>query len=90
MPGQAGNAGLAGHRDGFFRGLKDVEEGDVIRLSTHSGDTLYRVTDTEIVAPQQTSVLRPTRSAQLTLITCYPFYFVGSAPKRFIVHAVAE
>jgi sortase A len=88
VPGVAGNIGLAGHRDGFFRGLKDVMPGDTIQLETHRGIDTYRIDRTWIVQPEDVSVLDPTPAGVLTLVTCYPFYFVGSAPERFIVRAV--
>ena len=87
-PGTDGNAGLAGHRDGFFRGLKDVGPGDAIELETLAGTEVYRIERTWIVDPEDVSVLDPTPTRSLTLVTCYPFYFVGDAPKRFIVRAV--
>lgn len=88
-PGDAsGNLGIAGHRDGFFRGLKDVTRGDLIELVTLRGTFVYRIEETWIVAPTEVAVLDPTPSPALTLVTCYPFYFVGSAPQRFIVRAV--
>jgi sortase A len=87
-PGAEGNAGLAGHRDGFFRGLKDILPGDAIVLETVGGTESYRVERTWIVEPSDVSVLDPTPTRSLTLVTCYPFYFVGSAPQRFIVRAV--
>jgi sortase A len=87
-PGAAGNSGIAGHRDGFFRGLKDVAVGDAIELETLGAVHHYRVTRTWIVEPDDVSVLDPTASPAVTLVTCYPFYFVGSAPQRFIVRAV--
>jgi sortase A len=83
----AGNIGIAGHRDGFFRGLKDVSEGDVIELETVQVDASYVVDDIKIVNPSDTSVLLPRDRPAVTLVTCYPFYFIGSAPERFIVHA---
>lgn len=86
-PGQDGNVGIAGHRDGFFRGLKDIQLGDVIELVTKTSNTRYVVDEIVIVSPEDVSVLRPRNRNSLTLVTCYPFYFVGSAPKRFIVHA---
>lgn len=90
MPlGQDGNVGLAAHRDGFFRGLKDIEVGDVAIVETLGGERTYRVTGTAIVSPEDTYVLSPTFGATLTLVTCYPFYFVGSAPERFVVYAMA-
>ena len=88
-PGTDGNAGIAGHRDGFFRVLKDIAEGDAIELQTLGGRETYRVERTWIVEPDDVSVLDPTPSRSLTLVTCYPFYFVGSAPQRFIVRAVS-
>jgi sortase A len=86
-PGEPGNIGIAGHRDGFFRGLKDIEVGDRIDL-TASGRTLsFTVDEIRIVAPTDVHVLQPRSRPSLTLVTCYPFYFVGSAPQRYIVHA---
>jgi sortase A len=87
-PGTDGNAGIAGHRDGFFRGLKDIVPGDVIELETLGVTEVYRIERTWIVDPEDVSVLDPTPTRSLTLVTCYPFYFVGSAPRRFIVRAV--
>ncbi|HTQ96878.1 MAG TPA: class D sortase [Candidatus Acidoferrum sp.] len=89
-PGQRGNIGIAGHRDGFFRVLKDIRQGDVIELITTKENTRYLVDQLLVVSPQDVSVLQPGSTASLTLVTCYPFYFVGSAPQRFIVHASAE
>ncbi|HET9212765.1 MAG TPA: class D sortase [Thermoanaerobaculia bacterium] len=86
-PGTGGNVGLAAHRDSFFRGLKDIRKNDIIRLKTLDGSYRYRVESTEIVTPEDTQVLADTGVPELTLVTCYPFYYVGSAPKRFIVHA---
>jgi sortase A len=88
MPGADGNSGIAGHRDGFFRGLKDIELGDDIELETLRAIETYRIERTWIVDPEDVTVLDPTPTRSLTLVTCYPFYFVGSAPKRFIVRAV--
>ena len=88
QPGTDGNSGIAGHRDGFFRGLKDITPGDVIELDTIQGKDVYRVERTWVVNPEDVSVLDPTSTRALTLVTCYPFYFVGSAPRRFIVRAV--
>jgi sortase A len=87
-PGAAGNSGIAGHRDGFFRGLKDVQPGDVVEIETLAGVSPYRVDRIWIVGPDDVSVLDPTPTGAVTLVTCYPFYFVGSAPQRFIVRAV--
>jgi sortase A len=88
VPGTNGNSGIAGHRDGFFRGLKDVGPGDLIELDTLQGTQNYRIERTWIVAPEEVSVLDPTPAQSITLVTCYPFYFVGSAPQRYIVRAV--
>jgi sortase A len=88
LPGADGNSGIAGHRDGFFRGLKDVVAGDVVVLDTLQGPEAYRVERTWIVNPDDVSVLDPTITPSLTLVTCYPFYYIGSAPQRFIVRAV--
>jgi sortase A len=85
--GSPGNAGIAGHRDGFFRVLKDIVNGDKIELSTASRILQYEVQRTEIVLPSETSVLADRGSPALTLVTCFPFYFDGDAPQRFIVHA---
>jgi sortase A len=87
-PGADGNSGIAGHRDGFFRGLKDVHPGDLVELDTLEGAHIYRVERIWIVDPDDVSVLDPTPSAAVTLVTCYPFYFVGPAPQRYIVRAV--
>jgi sortase A len=85
--GERGNIGIAGHRDGFFRGLKDIHEGDTIELQVAKKTIAYRVRQIEIVNPENTGVLASSADSELTLVTCYPFYFVGSAPQRFIVHA---
>ncbi len=86
-PGEVGNIGIAGHRDGFFRPLKDIQVGDTIDIETASGIAAYSVKHLEIVDPSDIEVLRPSSGSTLTLVTCYPFYFVGHAPKRFIVEA---
>ncbi len=86
-PGSSGNVGIAGHRDGFFRGLREVEQGDALSLTTLEGVSQYEVTKIEIVAPSAVEVLEPTDYDALTLVTCYPFYYVGDAPQRYIVHA---
>jgi sortase A len=88
-PGDLGNVGLAGHRDGFFRGLKDVAIGDAIVVTTLNGAHEYRVSELLIVEPEDVYVLDPTETAMITLVTCYPFYFIGHAPQRFIVRGVA-
>lgn len=88
MPWEAGNSAVAGHRDGLFRPLKNVKVGDEIRFRTTRDEFTYRVTHTAIVMPNDLSVLEPQQAqASLTLITCYPFTYVGSAPKRFVVRA---
>jgi sortase A len=87
LPWEKGNSALAGHRDGLFRPLKDVKIGDEIRFRTTSEQFRYRVTRTSIVTPDDVSVLESKSTETLTLITCYPFNYVGSAPKRFVVHA---
>ena len=86
-PGADGNIGIAGHRDGFFRVLKDVSPGDTIELMTPSHTDTYVVDQIVLVRPDDVSVLRPRSVASLTLVTCYPFYYVGSAPQRYIVQA---
>jgi sortase A len=86
-PGALGNIGIAGHRDGFFRGLKNLRVNDTMELVTSDRTDTYSVDDIRIVNPDDVSVLRPTATPSLTLVTCYPFYFVGSAPQRYIVHA---
>lgn len=86
-PGEEGNIGIAGHRDGFFRGLKDVHLGEYLDLYTERGNTRYIVDEIRIVPPEDVSVLAPRPRSSITLVTCYPFYFVGSAPLRYIVHA---
>jgi sortase A len=86
-PGVIGNVGIAGHRDGFFRGLKDLHLGDTMDLYTENGNSRYVVDEILIVPPENVSVLGPRSSPALTLVTCYPFYFVGSAPLRYVVHA---
>jgi sortase A len=87
LPGERGNVAIAGHRDGFFRVLKDVTAGDRIRLVTLWQTVDYTVQETRIVEPEDVRVLEPTGTPVLTLLTCYPFYYVGSAPKRFVVRA---
>ena len=87
LPGTEGNSGIAGHRDGFFRGLKDIAAGDVMELETLRGKETYRVERIWVVAPEDVSVLDATPTRSLTLVTCYPFYHVGPAPQRFIVRA---
>ena len=90
LPGTPGNIAIAGHRDGFFRGLKDIQIGVEIELTTLDGQQDFRVSELMIVDPLDVSVLDPTEETVITLITCYPFYFVGSAPERFIVRATVN
>jgi sortase A len=88
LPGEDGNVGLAGHRDTFFRRLKDIQPDDEIRVVTLYGSYVYRVARTDVVEPRDTWVLDPTPEPALTLVTCYPFTYLGAAPQRFIVRAV--
>lgn len=88
-PDDGGNIAIAAHRDGYFRALKDVAVGDVLELESITQERLYRVTEISIVEPGDTSSLSATETAAVTLVTCYPFYFVGHAPQRYIVRAVA-
>jgi sortase A len=88
LPGLAGNVVLAGHRDSFFRALRNIRGGDTVEVITAEGSRSYSVKTTEIVPPTEVSVLEPTKNPMLTLVTCYPFYYVGHAPKRFIVRGV--
>jgi sortase A len=89
-PGEPGNIGIAGHRDGYFRRLKDIAKGDTMELETLSGTDTYRITDIWIVKPDDVQVLDDTPTPALTLVACYPFYFIGHAPQRYIVRAVRE
>ena len=90
LPGEGGNIGIAGHRDGFFRGLKDVRVGDSVDLYNENGSTRYVVDEIRIVPPEDVSVLGRRSRPSITLVTCYPFYFVGSAPLRYIVQASTD
>jgi sortase A len=87
LPGQPGNVGLAGHRDTFFRPLKDLRIKDEIRFSTLHGNFKYEVVSLKIVEPDSVGVLAQSNENVLTMVTCYPFYFVGPAPQRWIVRA---
>lgn len=87
LPWKEGNSALAAHRDTIFRPLKDVRLGDVLRLKTPHGDFDYRVNETLIVKPEDVWVLDPTPGSTLTLISCWPFEYIGHAPERFIVRA---
>lgn len=87
FPGERGNVGIAGHRDTHFRALAGIQQDDLITLTTSVGDYNYRVVSSLIVSPNAVEVLDPTGDDVLTLVTCYPFYYVGPAPNRFIVRA---
>jgi sortase A len=87
LPGELGNSGIAGHRDTFFRGLKDVRKDDEIQFQTATGLFRYQVDWAKVVEPNDTTALEPSTDSTLTLVTCYPFYYVGPAPKRFVVRA---
>jgi sortase A len=91
LPGELGNVGIAGHRDGFFRALKDVKVGEVVELERQTSAGMkrdeYKVERISVVQPTDVTVLAATSNATLTLVTCYPFYFVGTAPQRFVVQA---
>ena len=90
QPGTAGNMGIAGHRDGYFRVLKDIRFGDELIVTSVNGPQTYRVEQLMIVDPSSVDVLDQTQETAITLVTCYPFYFVGHAPQRFIVRAVLQ
>src|SRR5271154_4963475 len=85
--GRPGNLGIAGHRDGFFRGLKDVGRDDIIELIRPGRTDRYVITQLQIVSPEDVAVLAPTSQPTLTLVTCFPFYYIGNAPKRYVVTA---
>jgi sortase A len=87
FPGEPGNSGIAGHRDTYFRRLKQIRSGDEIRLQTSDGIIYYQVDWVQIVAPRDTDILSSSVRTEITLVTCYPFHFIGSAPERFAVHA---
>lgn len=89
LPGEPGNVGIAAHRDTFFRKLREIRSADTITLTTLAGSYRYAVESSDVVAPTDVQVLAPSREPSLTLVTCYPFYYVGSAPQRFIVRAYA-
>ncbi len=92
LPGQVGNVALAGHRDTLFRPLRHIRRGDIILITTDAGLYRYEVQSTQIVSPRNIEILRPTGGHELTLITCFPFDYIGPAPTRFIVraHALGE
>jgi sortase A len=87
LPGEPGNAAISAHRDTFFRPLRNIRRNDTISVTTLAGQYDYRVLSTRIVGPADVSVLDPGDGEALTLVTCYPFYFIGPAPNRFIVRA---
>jgi sortase A len=87
LPGQSGNVALAGHRDSFFRPLRNIRSGDAITFKTRNAEFQYQVESTAVVPPSDVSVLQPSSGRALTLITCFPFYYVGAAPNRFVVRA---
>jgi sortase A len=87
LPGQEGNVAMAGHRDTFFRPLRNIHKDDEITLTTLNGSYRYLVDSTKIVGPEEIGVLYNSHEAILTLVTCYPFNYIGSAPQRFIVRA---
>jgi sortase A len=87
LPGESGNVVLSGHRDTFFRPLRNIQLGDKVEIKTLDGEFEYRVESTEVVSPGDMQVLRASGENTLTLVTCFPFYYVGAAPKRFIVRA---
>ena len=87
LPGEPGNVAIAGHRDTFFRTLRRIQNRDAIRLTTLYGSYDYLVESTGVVGPSQVDVLQSSKESELTLVTCYPFYYVGLAPDRFIVRA---
>jgi sortase A len=87
LPGQAGNVALAAHRDTFFRHLGEFKSGDLIRVTVPGRQYLYSVKFTDVVRPNETWVVEPSTGQLLTLVTCYPFHYVGPAPERFVVRA---
>lgn len=87
LPGEKGNVGISAHRDTFFRPLRNIRQNDVITVNTQGGEYRYRVVSIRIVSPSDVAVLDPSGTEILTLVTCYPFYYVGAAPDRFIVRA---
>jgi sortase A len=87
LPGEPGNVVLTAHRDGFFRPLRNIRQGDTVELKTLDGEFAYQVDWTEVVSPHDVAVLQSSTQNTLTLVTCFPFYYVGPAPQRFIVRA---
>jgi sortase A len=90
LPGERGNVGIAGHRDTFFRSLKDLRPQDKIDFTTHSGRFHYIVESLTVVEPTDVSVLNSEEGQAMTIITCFPFQYIGNAPRRFIVHALPQ
>jgi sortase A len=90
LPGEPGNFGLAAHRDTFFRALKDIRTGDQIQIQTATSLSTYQVDRLQIVDPSDVAVLAQSKESAITLVTCYPFHYIGAAPRRFIVHAHKE
>jgi sortase A len=88
LPGDRGNTVLAAHRDTFFRSLRGIEVGDLVKIHRPQRDSAYVVQSARVVEPDEVDVLKPTAEPALTLITCYPFRFIGPAPERFVVRAV--
>jgi len=87
LPGERGNVVLTAHRDTFFRPLRNIQQGDAITIKTPDGEFQYEVESTEVVSPTDVQVLQPSAENTLTLVTCFPFYYIGPAPKRFVVRA---
>lgn len=87
FPGEPGNFGIAGHRDTYFRALKDIRDGDEVQIQTANGLSSYQVDRLQIVDPSDVGVLAQSPESAITLVTCYPFHYIGAAPRRFIVHA---
>lgn len=90
FPGETGNVGIAGHRDTFFRALKDLQPQDKIDFTTRAGRFHYIVESLSVVEPDDVEVLKSTGGRVLTIVTCFPFQYIGNAPRRFIVHAVSR
>jgi sortase A len=87
FPGEIGDIGIAGHRDTFFRALKDIRRDDEIQLQSASGIALYAVDWIQITAPDDGSIVSSATQSAITLVTCYPFHYIGAAPERYVVHA---
>jgi sortase A len=87
FPGESGNIGIAGHRDTYFRGLKEIRANDEIQIQTAAGITRYEVDWIQITVPNDVAIVSPATGSALTLVTCYPFHYIGAAPERFVVHA---